>query len=218
MIFGYVRVSSADQNVGRQLDKMKQLNIDDRNLFIEHASGKDFNRPQYALLKRMLRAGDILYLDALDRLGRTYDGIIREWKDITRTIGADIVVLDTSLFDSRQFKQMNEIGKLLEDQFLSMLSYVAEQERLKTIKRQAEGIRHAKNHGVRFGRPKIQITKQFIAVHEQWRKKLITARDAMQLLHLKPNTFYRLVREHETNFPLPLHSTPPKPAPTVAQS
>lgn len=117
--------------------------------------GKDFDRPRYQAMRLMIREGDLVYIDALDRLGRDYDGIITEWKYITREIGADIVCLDNeTLFDSQKFKTMGDFGKFMEDQFLSLLSYVAEQERKKNRQRQAEGIEAAKVDGVTFGRPK----------------------------------------------------------------
>ena len=154
---GYVRVSSKEQNEGRQLVKMQELGINERYVFVDKQSGKDFDRPEFQNMKKILREGDLVYIDALDRLGRNYDGIIREWKEITREIKADIVVLENeTLFDSRKFKAMDAydeqgnrvgIGKLMEDQFLSMLSYVAEQERLKIHQRQAEGIALAKAEG-----------------------------------------------------------------------
>lgn len=200
MRFGYVRVSSKGQNIDRQLTKFRELGIEERNIFIEKQSGKDFNRFEYQALKRMLREGDELYMDDLDRLGRNYDGIIAEWKYITRVINADIIILDReALFDSRKFKNMGDIGKLLEDQFLSLLSYVADQERKKILKRQKEGIAEARKKGVKFGRKKIEITQTFIEAYNQWRSGEITAEKAMKMCDLKRNTFYRRVKEFENN-------------------
>lgn len=199
MKVGYVRVSSKDQNTERQIKKMHELAIDDRYIFIDKQSGKDFNRPKYQAMKMLIREGDLVYLDALDRLGRDYDGIIREWKEITRDLGADIVVLENeSLFDSRKFKSMGDLGKLLEDQFLSMLSYVAEQERKKTKQRQAEGIEVAIGKGIRFGRPKKEVTADFNTIIAEWKAGKITAVAAMKQLDMKPNTFYRRAKEYET--------------------
>ncbi|KUP26188.1 recombinase family protein [Paenibacillus sp. DMB5] len=197
MQLGYVRVSTKEQNTERQLIKMRALGIEERYIFVDKASGKDFDRPKYQALRLMIREGDLLYLDALDRLGRDYDGIISEWKYITREVGADIVVLENeTLFDSRKFKTMGDIGKLLEDQFLSMLSYVAEQERKKNKQRQAEGIAVAVAAGVKFGRPKQEITDDFRAVYDEWKSGNITATEAMKQLGMKPNTFYRRVKEY----------------------
>lgn len=141
MKIGYIRVSSKDQNVDRQLVKMIDIGIEERFIFIDKQSGVDFDRSQYQAMKQVVREGDVVYLDALDRLGRDYEGIISEWKFITRTINANIIVLENeALFDSSKFKAMGDMGKLMEDQFLSLLSYVAEQERKKIKQRQAEGI------------------------------------------------------------------------------
>jgi DNA invertase Pin-like site-specific DNA recombinase len=198
MKLGYVRVSTKEQNTERQFKKMLELGIEERYIFIDRQSGKDFNRPQYQAMRLVIREGDILYLDSLDRLGRDYDGIIAEWKYITRGVDADIIVLENeSLFDSRKFKTMGDLGKLLEDQFLSMLSYVAEQERKKTKQRQAEGIEVALGKGIKFGRPKKEVSKEFYGVYSEWKSGEITATEAMKRLNLKPNTFYRRVKEHE---------------------
>ena len=149
-------------------------------------------------MKKMIRKGDLIYLDALDRLGRDYDGIIREWKEITRNIGVDIVVLEQeALFDSRKFRTMGDLGKLLEDQFLSLLSYVADQEREKIRQRQREGIDLALSNGTKFGRPRKEITKIFIQTFNDWKKGNITAVKAMQICEMKPSTFYRRVKEYE---------------------
>lgn len=198
MKLGYVRVSTKEQNTERQIKKMKELGIEDRYIFIDKQSGKDFDRPQYQALRLIIREGDLLYLDALDRLGRDYDGIIREWKHITREMNADIVVLENeTLFDSRKFRTMGDLGKLMEDQFLSLLSYVAEQERKKTKQRQAEGIEIALNNGVKFGRPKQKITIEFVKVYDEWKAERITAVEAMKRVNMKPNTFYRRVADYE---------------------
>jgi len=199
MNLGYCRVSTKEQNPERQIIKMRELGIEDRYIFVDRQSGKDFNRPQYQAMRLILREEDLLYLDALDRLGRDYDGIIREWRYVTREIKADIVVLENEvLFDSRKFRNMGDIGKLMEDQFLSLLSYVAEQERKKNKQRQSEGIELAKNNGVRFGRRKYEITTQFVKVYNEWKSGLITATEGMKRLGIKPNTFYRRVNEYET--------------------
>jgi DNA invertase Pin-like site-specific DNA recombinase len=198
MNIGYVRVSSRDQNEGRQLAKMQELGINPRHLYIDKQSGKDFDRPRYKAMKEAIRAGDILYVDALDRLGRNYDGIIREWKDITRGIGADIVVLENeTLFDSRKFKAQGDMGKLMEDQFLSLLAFVAEQERKKIRQRQREGIELAKAEGRSCGRPKIQIDDKFMDVYKRWKAKEVTAVEAMKLLDMRKVTFYQRVKEVE---------------------
>lgn len=207
--FGYIRVSTTDQNTARQEAKMQALGIDERDIYIDHASGKDFNRPQYQNMKSRLRAGDLVYVDALDRLGRNYEAIISEWKEITRKINADIVVLENAtLFDSRKFKAMNsedsQLGSLMEDQFLSLLSYVADQERKKILKRQKEGIAAARKAGKHLGRPTISLetlSKEQRAIldanFEKWQAKEIKGVEFMEMLGLKKNTFYKVVREYQ---------------------
>jgi DNA invertase Pin-like site-specific DNA recombinase len=202
---GYVRVSSVDQNEGRQVKKMLGLDIEERMIFIDKQSGKNFERPSYQTMKRILRKGDLLYLDALDRLGRDYEGIIQEWKQITREIQANIVVLENeTLFDSRKYKEMGDIGKLMEDQFLSLLSYVAEQERKKIKQRQAEGIALAKSQGKHLGRPKLNLQtlsheqRQLLDTHyPKWKNQEITGVKFMKLLGLKKNSFYKVIKEFE---------------------
>lgn len=167
MKIAYRRVSTKEQNVERQLLKFRELGVEERFVFVDKQSGKDFDRPRYQAMRLMLREGDLVYLDALDRLCRDYDGIIAEWKHITREIGADIVCLDNEiLFDSRKFKTMGDFGKVMEDQFLSLLAYAAEQERKKSRSRQAEGIEVARIEGVVFGRPKHEIDTKFVEIYK----------------------------------------------------
>lgn len=200
MKLAYGRVSAKDQNPERQLVKFRELGVEERYIFVDKMSGKDFERPKYQAMRMLIRKGDLVYMDALDRLGRDYDGIIREWKYITREVDADVVCLDNeALFDSRKFKTMGDIGKLLEDQFLSMLAYVAEQERKKNRQRQAEGIEVARASGVTFGRPRHHINKTFIRAYDAWKAGQLTATAAMQLAGLTKSTFYRRVQEYEAN-------------------
>jgi DNA invertase Pin-like site-specific DNA recombinase len=197
-IMAYIRVSSKDQNEARQIEKMKALGVEKRFIFIDKQSGKDFDRPEYQAMKRVIEEGDLIYIDALDRLGRDYDGIIQEWKEITRTLGADIVILENAtLFDSRKFKEMGDIGKLMEDQFLSLLGYVAEQERKKIRQRQREGIDQARKEGRAYGRPKVEAGSKFIEAYKQWKNEEIKAVDAMKLAGMKKVTFYARVKEIE---------------------
>ncbi|MHA7584594.1 recombinase family protein [Paenibacillus vandeheii] len=198
MKLAYGRVSAKDQNPERQLVKFRELGIEDRFIFVDKQSGKDFDRPRYQAMRLMIREGDLVYIDALDRLGRDYDGIITEWKYITREIGADIVCLDNeTLFDSRKFKTMGDFGKVMEDQFLSLLAYVAEQERKKNRQRQAEGIEVARADGVTFGRPKQEIDDKFVQAYREWKAGALTATAAMQQIGMKKPTFYRRVKEYE---------------------
>lgn len=205
-IYGYIRVSTKDQNEQRQLHKMMERDVEARRIFVDKASGRHFDRPQYQLLRKVLSTGDIVYIDALDRMGRNYDEVIAEWKYITRELQADIVVLENeTLFDSRKFREMGDMGRLMEDQFLSLLSYVADQERKKIHQRQAEGIAVAKSQGKHLGRPQVNLStlsKQQINIieetHSKWKSGEITAVMFMEMLELRKNTFYKLMKEYES--------------------
>lgn len=194
--FFYGRVSSKDQNEVRQLEKAKELKIPEKNIYMDKASGKDFNRKEYIQLKRVLRENDILYISSIDRLGRNYEEIRNEWQELTQTIGVDIVVIDLPLLDTtKQAKDLN--GKFISDLVLQILSYVAETERANIRKRQREGIDIALKEKRPYGRPKQEIDKSFIDVYLKWKAEKITAKKAMELLNMKPNTFYRRVKEYE---------------------
>ena len=190
-IFGYARVSSKEQNEKRQLEAFKEFNIDERDIYIDKQSGKDFNRNQYNILKNVLRENDVLVIKSIDRLGRNYNMIIDEWKDITKNIKADIVVIDMPLLDTRKNKDL--LGTFISDLILQILSYVAEQERTFIKQRQKEGIASAKSNGVKFGRPKIEKPDNFDIVVNQWKNKEIKTKEALELLNLRPNTFYTMV-------------------------
>lgn len=196
MEIGYVRISARTQNLARQLETMKKLGIEERFIFQDVASGKDFERPGFLAMKNILRAGDCLYIDALDRLGRDYDAIINEWKHITRDLKCDIVALDNaSLFDSRKFREMGDLGRLMEDQFLSLLAYVADVERKKTLRRQREGIESAKKAGVRFGRPNsIQDWALFDRTAERWTRGEITAAEACRITESRKTSWYKYTK------------------------
>jgi DNA invertase Pin-like site-specific DNA recombinase len=198
MQLGYIRVSSKDQKEGRSFLKMRELGIEEQFIFVDKQSGKNFDRPQYQAMKQVLGENDIVYIDALDRLGRGYDGIIREWKHITRERNADIVILENeALFDSRKFKTQGDIGRLMEEQFFNLLSYVAERERKKIRQRQQEGIALAKAEGRAYGRRKVEIGDSFVLAYKQWRAGEITAVKAMELSGMKKVTFYARVKEYE---------------------
>ena len=193
-IFGYARVSSKDQNEERQLVAFKKYGIDERDIYIDKQSGKDFNRENYITLKHILRENDLLVIKSIDRLGRNYNQIIDEWKDITKNIKADIVVIDMPLLDTRKNKDL--LGTFISDLVLQILSYVAEQERTFIKQRQKEGITNAKNNGVKFGRPRIEKPQNFDVVVNRWKNKEIKSKEAMELLGLKPNTFYNMVNSY----------------------
>ena len=193
--FGYIRVSSKDQNEGRQLEAIKKLGVDERDIFLDKQSGKDFNRVQYQLMKRVIRKGDILYIHSLDRFGRNKEEILQEWNDITKNIQADIVVLDMPLLDTTQFK--DSLGTFIADLVLQILSWMAEEERDRIRKRQREGIDVALKKGTVFGRPKVQVTEEFKEVYDRWKAGEMTAVKAMEELGVKKTTFYKLVKEYE---------------------
>lgn len=192
-VFGYARVSSKEQNEERQLSAFQKFGIDERDIYVDKQSGKDFNRKEYLTLKNILRENDLLVIKSIDRLGRNYDMIVNEWKDITKNIKADIVVIDMPLLDTKKNKDL--LGTFISDIVLQILSYVAEQERTFIKQRQKEGILVAKNNGVKFGRPKIEKPQNFDIVVNKWKNKEIKSKEAMKLLGLKANTFYNMVKD-----------------------
>ncbi|WP_438351359.1 recombinase family protein [Paenibacillus sp. FA6] len=193
--FGYVRVSSNDQNEARQLEAMKDLGILDRDIHIDKPSGKYTNRTGYQSMKSSLREGDILFIKELNQLGRNAQHIKREWQEITQDIGAHVVILDMPILDTRQYQ--NGLEKLISNIVLELLSYMAEREKEKIHGKQAEGIATALNSGVVFGRPKQSITDDFKQAYAEWKQGNITAVEAMRMVDMKPNTFYRRVKEYE---------------------
>ena len=191
--FGYCRVSSTDQKEDRQLESMLQLGINERDIFVDKCSGKNFDRPQYQALKVQLREGDILVIKSIDRLGRNYKQICEEWREITREIKANIKVLDMPVLDTTRTEGL--IGEVISDIVLQLLSYVAEQERTFIKQRQAEGIKLAKEKGKRLGKPSIEYPENWDNVYKVWKSGAITAREAMKQLNLKPTSFYKLAKE-----------------------
>lgn len=198
--FYYVRVSSKDQNVTRQLDYIKDMDIkiDKRDIFIDKVSGKNFEREQYKILKKILRAGDCLYVKSIDRFGRNYSQILNEWREITNS-GVDIVVIDMPLLDTRTHKDL--LGTLISDLVLQLLSYVASTELNHIKTRQAEGIKSAQSAGIKFGRPKkeIIINDDFKILYNQWKENKITTKYFKDTLGLKNNTFYRRIQDYEAH-------------------
>jgi DNA invertase Pin-like site-specific DNA recombinase len=192
-IYGYARVSSKDQNEERQLKAFEELGINERDIFIDKQSGKDFeNREQYQMLKRMLRENDLLIIKSIDRLGRNYNMIIAEWRDITTNIKADIKVIDMPMLDTTKHKDL--LGAFISDLILQILSYVAEQERTFIKQRQKEGIIVAKSKGIRLGRPKISKPSNFDYIADKWRNNEMTTKEALNELNLRPNTFYNFIK------------------------
>lgn len=193
-IYGYARCSSSGQHLDRQIKALVDSGVEERFIFCDLQSGKDFNREQYKVLKNALRENDILVIKSIDRLGRNYNMIIEEWRDITKNIKADIRVLDMiDILDTSKNKEL--MGTVISDIVLGLLSYVAEQERAFIKQRQKEGIEIAKSKNVKFGRPKISKPDNFDELVLLWRQKKMTARECMNRLGLKANTFYNMVKE-----------------------
>lgn len=193
--FGYCRVSSQEQNEDRQLESMLNLGINERDIFIDKCSGKNFDRPQYNALKLQLREGDILVIKSIDRLGRNYKQICEEWRDITKDIKANIKVIDMPILDTT--KKDGLISEVISDIVLQLLSYVAEQERAFIKQRQAEGIKIAKEKGKHLGKPPIQYPDNWLDVYKIWKQGEITAREAMKRTNLKPTSFYKLAKNYK---------------------
>ena len=187
-IYGYIRVSTREQNEDRQLLAMRELAILERNIFTDKQSGKDFERPQYKRLVKKLRPDDLLYIKSIDRLGRSYGEILEQWRILTREKGIDIVVLDMPLLDTRRGKDL--MGTFLSDIVLQVLSFVAENERTNIRQRQAEGIAAAKARGVKFGRPPSPLPENFYRVHRDWRGKKLTLQQATNACAMPVSTFY----------------------------
>lgn len=185
--YGYIRVSSRDQNEDRQLIAMRELNIPPTHVYIDKQSGKDFNRPKYKRLLRKLRRDDLLYIKSIDRLGRNYGEILEQWRILTKEKGIDIVVLDMPLLDTRRGKDL--MGTFLSDIVLQVLSFVAENERTNIRQRQAEGIAAAKAKGVRFGRPPRPLPLEFHNAYQEWRTGNITCTEAARRCNMPLSTF-----------------------------
>lgn len=194
MIYAYARVSAQDQNLTRQTDAFEEYGIEKCYVFADKKSGKDFERENYLKLLKKLKVGDLLVIKSIDRLGRNYDMIIEQWNKITNQIGADILVLDMPLLDTRT-KAETLVGKFISDIVLQVLSFVAETERANIKARQAEGIKSAKARGVRFGRPKRQYSQEFLSTVFAYIEKRIPLRDALCRLNMKEENFYFHVKK-----------------------
>ena len=194
-IFGYIRVSSRDQNEDRQLIALREMGISEKNIYMDKQSGKDFDRPQYKRLMKKMKKDDLLYIKSIDRLGRNYEEILQQWRVLTKEKGIDIVVLDMPLLDTRRGKDL--LGTFISDIVLQLLSFVAENERTNIRQRQAEGIAAAKARGVKFGRPPAPLPENFHAVHKAWRDKKLTLNEAAAACNMPPGTFYGKARKFE---------------------
>ena len=194
-VYGYIRVSTSDQNTARQFAALEKWEIPKRNLYVDKQSGKDFNRPAYKILLRKLKEGDLLYIKSIDRLGRNYEEIQEQWRILTKEKKIDIVVLDMSLLDTRNGKDL--LGTFISDVVLQILSFVAQNERENIRIRQAEGIAAAKANGVKFGRPELPLPENFHEVHKAWREKKLTLKQAAEACGMKESTFFCKVKRIE---------------------
>ena len=187
MIYGYIRVSTREQNEDRQLIALREMAVPEANLFIDKQSGKDFDRPQYQKLLRKLKKDDLLYIKSIDRLGRNYEEVREQWRVLTKEKRVDIRVLDMPLLDTRRGKDL--LGTFLSDIVLQVLSFVAENERTNIRQRQAEGIAAAKSKGVRFGRPPSPLPENFHSVYQKWCSGKMTGTDAAKACGMPLSTF-----------------------------
>ena len=197
--YGYIRVSSKDQNMDRQIQVMLAEGVDEDRILKDMQSGKDFNRTEYQTLKRMLgdSKGSLLVIPSIDRLGRNYKEILNEWQELTTKYQADIKVLDMPLLDTRQYKDL--LGTFISDLILQILSFVAEQERKNIKTRQAEGIAAAKAKNVRFGRPPAVAPSNFEEEYKKWKDGKQTAVQTMRNTNTKKSTFYKLAKIYDQN-------------------
>lgn len=203
--FFYGRVSSDSQSLDRQLDALKNFTknnpniiVDERDIFLDKKSGKDFNRSEYLLFKKILRPNDLLIITSLDRFSRSYIDIVKEWRELTQVKKVDILVLDMPLLDTRQNKDL--LGNFISTLVLEILSYISEQERLSILSRQKMGIESAKKRNVKFGAPKIKVdftSHEFQNLYILWKNGKIKTKYFMNSLGLKPNSFYRRIKEYE---------------------
>jgi DNA invertase Pin-like site-specific DNA recombinase len=196
MIYGYVRVSSKEQNEDRQIIALNDLQIPEEQIFIDKQSGKDFNRKNYLDMLSKLQAGDLLYILSIDRLGRNYDEILNQWRLITTDKDVDIVVIDMPMLDTRGRHQGDLMGKVVADVVLQLLSFAAQKEYESIHIRQAQGIAAARAKGVRFGRPIKTPPENFAVLVKQWEHGELQFEDLLEKTGLKEATFYRRLREH----------------------
>ncbi len=199
MVYGYVRVSAKDQNEDRQIIAMREVGVSEKNIYMDKQSGKDFKRNQYKRLVRKMKKDDLLYIKSIDRLGRNYEEIIKQWRYLTKEKRIDIIVLDMPLLDTRRGKDL--MGTFLSDIVLQVLSFVAENERSNIRQRQAEGIAAAKARGVKFGRPPKPLPENFHTVYQRWKNGKITGTRAAEECNMPITTFrYKADIYEKTNF------------------
>ena len=196
-IYGYMHVSSKEQNEDRQRIALIEMGVPEKNIYMDKQSGKDFERKQYKKLLRKLDENSVLFIKSIDRLGRNYSDLNEQWRIITKEKKADIVVIDMPILDTRREK--NLLGTFISDIVLALLSYVAENERINIKQRQAEGIAAAKARGVKFGRPPLPIPDNFYQMHKEWRAGKITIDEAAKACGMCAKTFYSKAVKYENN-------------------
>lgn len=194
-LYGYVRVSTDEQNVARQLVSMREAGVPEANVFVDHASGRDLDRPEWARLMATVRRGDRILIDSLDRLGRAYDDVTTEWRRLTRGVGVSIRALDIEFFDSEAFASMGDMGTCIEDMLLSLLAYVAETERAKMLRRQAEGIAIARAAGKYRGRAKKRIDPELVGRAEAMLAEGRPKTEVARVLGVHPNTLRNMMSD-----------------------
>lgn len=193
-MYGYVRVSTREQNVERQLIALEKAGIDPEKIFIDRQSGKDFERPAYRKMIKKLRDGDVVVTKSIDRLGRNYEEIKEQWRVITKEIGADIMIQDMPLLDTTKSRDL--LGNFISDVVLQLLSFVAENERNNIRTRQAEGIAAARQRGVRFGKPAVPMPENFPELYQNWECGIITIKEFAGLCHVGRSTMYKRIGEY----------------------
>lgn len=193
-VYGYVRVSCTDQNEERQMAAMRAVGVEECNIYVDKQSGRNFKRPRYIEMREKLKQGDLLYILSIDRLGRNYQEVQEQWRILTKITGADICVIDMPLLDTRNGKDL--MGTFIADLVLQILSFVAESERDNIRKRQEQGIAAAKAKGVKFGRPVVEVPREFPKIVQEWEGKYISFDEALKKSRMKPATFYRKLREY----------------------
>ena len=197
-VYGYVRVSTKEQNEDRQMIAMKEVGIKKKNIYMDKQSGKDFNRPMYQKLLKKLKEGDLLYVKSIDRLGRNYEKMLEQWRILTKEKNVDVVVMDMPILDTRKGKDL--LGTLIADLVLALLSYVSESERNNIKSRQEEGIEAAKQRGIQFGRPPKPLPDNFEQIYQAWSQHEMSAEEAAKLCNFTRATFYNKVKEWEVYF------------------
>ncbi len=198
-VYAYIRVSTKEQNIERQLEALRGFDVPQCNIFCDHQSGKDLDRLSYKKMIGKIKKGDLIIIKSIDRLGRNYSDILSQWQHITKTVGADILVLDMELLDTRS-KTGDLTGRLIADLVLQILAYVAETERNMIHQRQLEGIAIAKAKGIKFGRTPIKMPDGFCDICEKCRYKMMSIREGANILGVSHTTFYRNYQQYLRKF------------------